>query len=351
MTLRCMRPKGVTLIEIILAVLFLALLFGSANSIMTYSRRETEKGFWIQQAITQLRNSTRAIAAKIKKTSYPSTIIKSLSGDERVISFKEKREYDIGGRLRNIIINPNDSFELHTVISGSGAIKPSFEDQTIMYFPICEPEKDFAGGYTEGSINWVELVLKPAKNFRYSGLGAIHMVERQESYDTRADTIKRAYGLDKSFTQNIAVIRSKELVSDVREIEIDTYDVEELKGIYAAKTAGGSELKSAKLKRTLISMNIACCHPRDKKIWLNDQLSVISNVELVAMPSSSLIELVKIISVGPAGSAQVKVNGVLKLVSVGGMLGAYKVTDVIDNAVVLMLPGSDVERYLTKVEE
>lgn len=341
--------RGVTLVEIVLAVLFLSLLFGAANGVMTYSRRETEKGFWIQQAITQLRNTTRAISMKMKQTSYPSTLIRTASGDEKVISFKERREYDTGGRLRKLDINPSDAYEMRAVISGSGAIIPSFSDQTIMYFPICTPEKDYSDGYTEGRITWVHLVMKPASDYRYSGLGSIHMVEHEEGYDTRTDPLKRAFGLNKTFSPSIPVIRSKELITDVREIQIDTYDIDELKGVYVSKT--GEKSDDIVLKRTLISLGISCCHPRDKKIWLSDQCSVINNVELVQLPPPASLELVKVLSTGAGGSAIVKVSGSQQTVSVGGMLGAFKITNILEEALVLVEPGSGVERYLTKLEE
>ncbi len=341
--------SGVTLVEVLLTVIMLSLLFGSANGVMTYSRRETEKGFWIQQAITQLRNTTRAISMKMKQTSYPSTLIRTATGDEKVISFKERREYDSSGRLRKLDINPSDAYELRTVISGSGALIPSFEEQTIMYFPICEPEKDYDTGYTAGTITWVHLVLRPAKDYRFSGLGAIHLVEHQETYDTRAYPLKRAFGLNKTFSKSIPILRTKELITDVREIKIDSYDIDELRGAAVDKDGVLSEDK--KVKRTLISLAIACCHPKDKKIWMSDQCSVINNVELVELPSPATMELVKVISSGPGGSAQVKVAGVSQTVNVGSMINSYKVKEILADALVLLDPATGVESYLTKLDD
>lgn len=341
------RRSAVTLIEVCLAVLFLSLLFGSANGVMTYSRRETEKGFWIQQAITQLRNGTRAMTDMLKKTSYPSTIIKTAGGDEKVISFKEKRDYDMSGRLRNLAINPNKNFDMHAIISGSGALVPTFDDQTIMYFPVCEPEKDLEDGYTAGKINWVQLVLKPSKNYKTSGLGTLQIVEREETYNTKADP-KRAFGLTSEFKDSIPVTRTREIIDDVREIEIDTYDIDELRGIFVTKEGTRHE---AVTKRILISMNISCCHPKDKRIWLSDQCSVINNVELVKMAGSSIMQLIKIVSAGPGGSAVVKLNGADLSVNVGGAVGSYKVKAINSDSIILVQPGSDVERLLVKHED
>lgn len=337
------NKTAVTLIEICLAVLFLSLLFGSANGVMTYSRRETEKGFWIQQAITQLRNGTRAITDMLKKTSYPSTIIKTAGGDEKVISFKEKREYDLSGRLRNLKINPNENFDMHAIISGSGSLVPTFADQTIMYFPVCEPEKDLETGYTEGKINWVQLVLSPGKNYATSGLGTLQLIERSETYNTKADP-QRAFGLDRSFSESIAVTRKREIITDVREIEIDSDEIEELRGIFVTKEGTRHQ---AVTKRVLISMSIACCHPKDKRIWLSDQCSIINNVELVKMAGSSIIQLVSI----SGSSAKIKLNTTIFDVSVGSTVGTYKVKTINADSVALVQAGSDIERLLVKHEE
>jgi hypothetical protein len=346
----CARSRfGVTLVEIILAVLMLSLLFGSANGVMTYSRRETEKGFWIQQAITQLRNSTRAIAMKMKQTSYPSTLIRSSSGEEKVMSFKERREYDSSGRLRKLDINPSDAYELHSVISGSGAVLPSFVEQTIMYFPICEPERDYETGYTPGTITWIHIVLRPATDYRTSGLGAIHMDEHQETYDTRSTPVTRAFALNRTFDKSIPIIRSKELVTHVREVLIDYDEIKSMKGVYVTKAGALSDPIFA--KRTMISMSISCCHPKDKKIWMSDQCSVINNVEMIKLPSPPMIELVKIFSTGAGGSAQVKLNGSDKTVNKGDMLNDFKVENFLDDALVLIDPATGIETYLTKLEE
>ncbi|HOI91723.1 MAG TPA: prepilin-type N-terminal cleavage/methylation domain-containing protein [Candidatus Rifleibacterium sp.] len=344
-TLRC----GVTLIEVMIAVILLSLLFASANSVMTYSRRETEKGFWIQQAITQLRNATRAISMKMKQTSYPSTLIRTATGDEKVISFKEKREYDASGRLRKLDINPSDAYEMRSVISGSGALIPSFNEQMIMYFPVCEPERDYDTGYTPGKITWVCLVLKPAKDYRYTGLGSLHMIEHEEEYDTRSSVLKRAFGLNRTFEKSIPIVRDKELVTDVREIEVDFYDIDELKGVYVTKS--GERPDDVTVKRTLISMSIACCHPKDRKIWMSDQCSVINNVELVEMPAPPAMKLVKVLSIGPGGSAQVMVNGAMQTVNVGSMLNSYKVKEIHVDALLLLDPATGNEWFLYRLDE
>jgi hypothetical protein len=283
----------------------------------------------------------------LKKTSYPSTIIKTAAGDEKVISFKEKREYDLSGRLRNLKLNSSKSFDMHAIISGSGSIVPTFAEQTIMFFPVCEPEKDFETGYTAGNINWVQLVLRPARDYAISGLGSLYIIERQDTYDTRSDP-KRAFGLDKEFNESVPVSRTREIISDVREIEIDTYDIDELRGIFVTKEGQKHE---AVTKRILISIAISCCNPKDKRIWLSAQCSVINNVELVKLAGASIMQLLRVNSVGPGGSAVVKLNTQELVVNVGSALGTYKVKAINADSLVLSEPGSEIERLLVKHEE
>ena len=67
--------QGFTFVEVCMCVLILSLVFGVATYVMTYARKETKKGFWIQQCIAQLRNSTRQIGIKLKEKSYPSLMV------------------------------------------------------------------------------------------------------------------------------------------------------------------------------------------------------------------------------------------------------------------------------------
>lgn len=343
--IKMLSGKGrhaVTLIEICLAVLFLSLLFGSANAVMTYSRRETEKGFWIQQSITQLRNGTRAITDLLKKTSYPTTIIKKSAGDEKIISFKEQRTYDVSGRLRDLKINPSENFDMHSVITGSGGIAPSFIDQSLMYFPVCQPEKDLETGFEAGKINWVQLVLKPSSDYNTSGLGTLWIIEREETYDTRGNP-QRAFSLSSSFNESLPVTRKRSIITDVSEIQIDSYDIKELRGVFVTKAGAIDERH---LKRTLVSISISCCHPKDRRIWLSDQCSIINNVEVVEMAGSSVLKLVKINSPGPGGSARIKLDANVQDVNVGGAIGNYTVKAINADSVVLVQNGTDLERML-----
>ncbi|PKL42148.1 MAG: hypothetical protein CVV41_15330 [Candidatus Riflebacteria bacterium HGW-Riflebacteria-1] len=336
------NARGVTLVETMLAVIMLSLLFGSANNVLSYSRRETEKGFWIQQAITQLRNGTRAITDMLKKTSYPSTIIRYSTGEEKVISFKEKREYDISGRLRKMELNPSTAYDMHSITDG-GVVRPNFNDQTVMYYPVCEPEKDFDSGYIAGKVNWVQLVLKPSSHYSTSGLGTLFLIEREKTYDTRSDS-SRAFGLSDDFDTGDTITRVREIINDVNAIEVYSYEIEELRGIYVTQTGDRQEVIN---KRILVSISISVSHPKDSKIWLSDQCSVINNVQLVKMVGGEYLELLAVLS---ANSAKVKYNTSELTVSVGSAVGPYRVTKIEANAIGLTEPGSTVERLLVKTD-
>ncbi len=335
--------RGVTLIEILLAVIMLSMLFGSGYSIMTYSRRETEKGFWIQQAITQLRNGSRAITQKLKMTSYPSTIIRRNSGateEQKVLSYKEKREYDYTGRLRKIEVNDSTDFDMHAIVTHGGGISPTFEDQTIMYFPICTPETEDEGSYEEGKIVWVELVLRPSREYRLTGLGTLHMIERHETFSTKS-LPDRVFALKKKFDRSLPIKTDKVLIDDVREVGVDYFDVKEFKGRGVSKEGVLGEKRIT--KRILVTLDITCSHPKDGKIWLSDQSSVINNVEIVEVAATNLMELLAI----NGSSADIKFNGTTMTVTKNQMIGTYRVTRILTDAVVLVTPGSEVERYLT----
>ena len=59
--------RAFTFVEVCMSVIILSLVFGVAAGIMSYARKETQKGFWIQQSISQLRNATRQIGVKMKE--------------------------------------------------------------------------------------------------------------------------------------------------------------------------------------------------------------------------------------------------------------------------------------------
>ena len=337
---------GFTLLEVCLAVTFLGFLFTAAFGVMRYTRTESEKGFWIQKSITQLRNTTRAITSLLKKTSYPSTIVKLSGSSEKVFSYKEMRQYDRTGRLRNILVNDSTNFDMHAMISGSGAIVPDTLDQRILYFPICTPEIDASSGYEEGTIRWIELLLKPCKDYRYTGLGDIYLIERSDSYNTKSRT-NRAFGMGKKFSDKLSIKTNKLLVSDVREVEIDSYSVEELRGVFFK----AGERVERKRKRILTSISINTSHPKDKKIWLGDQCSIINNVGLVKVTPDVIIELVSVNWNGSSANstAVVSYNGQTKSgLSPGKTFGKYIVTHIYPDAVAIKEAGTEVEKFLTK---
>ena len=275
--------RAFTFVEVCMSVIILSLVFGVAAGIMSYARKETQKGFWIQQSISQLRNATRQIGVKMKEMSYPSTLVRNYTNTNppkliiKVIPFKEKRYYDNSGRLRDIEVNPSDAYELRAK-ANQGMILPTDSSQVLMCFPISEPEKDYSSGYTAGLITWVRFVLEPSKDYGITKLGSIYMEEYESEYDTRVRP-DRAYSLNDPFSlQNSKLKRRREIITDVRGAEISSYDVSTVRGVaYKKDGSGGNAVMNVK---NIVTFKIWCRHPKDDRITLSDMCSVTSNTEV-----------------------------------------------------------------------
>ncbi len=273
--------KGFTFVEVCMSVLILSVVFGVAAGIMSYSRRETEKGFWVQQTITSLRNATRQIGIKMKEMSYPSTLVSKTNStgatNKKVINFKEKREYDSGGRLRYLELNSSKAYEMYCA-GNQGRVLPEANEKVLMIFPICESEKEYGSDYTPGKITWTRFVLRPDETFATYGRSSIFMQEFEDSYDTRGNAL-RAYSLDSPFDMSGAkLIREKELIKDVSGVEINSFDISSSRGQYVTKT--GSKYSDFRAVRNIITFKIFCAHPKDAKINISDICSVTAGVEV-----------------------------------------------------------------------
>lgn len=269
------RRVGLTLIELLVTVLLVALVFGIAYRIMSRARSESRKGFWLQKAITELRNGTRAIAMRLKKTSYPTTIAKTGSR-QVVISYKEKRTFDESGRLRNLVVKPSTGMNLS---SRAGVIPTSSTPRRLLLFPMCVPEMDI-DAYTPGLITWVEVLLEPDTVFAINGLSRIVVRERDEIYDTRS-LPDRAFGLEGSFDSTLTIANRKTLVHDVGRVRLDVFATDELSGIHVSKTGSvGTTMK----KKYLVSLRIECVNPVDKTMVIGDQCSVTIHTDVNIIP-------------------------------------------------------------------
>ncbi|HOT27024.1 MAG TPA: prepilin-type N-terminal cleavage/methylation domain-containing protein [Candidatus Ozemobacteraceae bacterium] len=272
---RCSPARGMTLMEVMIAVALVSLVFGVAYRIMDQARRESRKGFWLQKAITELRNGTRAISMRLKKTSYPTTIARS-GGRQIVVSYKEKRTYDHSGRLRNLVVKSSNAMDLMTK---TGVVRSSAAETVLMRFPVCVPEMDI-DSYTSGVVTWIEVVMGPGPDFPINGLSRIFLRERDEAYDTRA-LPDRAYGLSTAFDPALAVASRKILVGDVDQVRIDTWAIDELSGVHVSSAgAVGTTTK----KKYLVSLRIDCMNPIDKTMTIGDQSSVTVNTDVGPLP-------------------------------------------------------------------
>lgn len=84
---------------------------------------------------------------------------------------------------------------------------------------------------------------------------------------------------------------------------------------------------------------------------MSDQCSVINNVELVKLPPPATIELIKIVTSGSAGSAEVRVAGEKQIVRVGDMIKTYKLIDILPDSLLLEDPATGLESYLAKLDD
>ena len=283
--------KGFTFVEVCVSIIILSIVFGVAATVMSYSRKETQKGFWIQQQIGALRNATRQIAEKLKAKSYPSTLVANRSKtdaskfNQLVISFKERREYDATGRLINLEQNESDAYEIHAAID-KGMIKPEDKQILLMYFPICEPERDFQDSYEKGKITWVRFVLEPSPTYSIYKGGTIFMEEYLTEYDTREYEVSRAYRLNEGFDMQTAkLIRRKEIISDVYGVELNRHKMNTKIGSF--KTISYSANNERKInthnfenEKNIINFKIYCSHPKDSAIKLFDCCSITANSEV-----------------------------------------------------------------------
>jgi len=273
--MRRLGVRGLTLIELLIAVLLVTLIFGIAYQIMDQARRESRKGFWLQKAITELRNGTRALAIRLKKTSYPTTMARTGS-QQVVVSYKEKRTFDESGRLRNLVVKSSTSMNLS---ARSGTIRSSADPVRLMLFPMCIPEMDL-DSYVPGVITWVEIVLEPDKEFAINGLSRIVICERNEVYDTRS-LPDRAYSLNGGFNRTLTVANRKTLIGDVDQVRIDVYSMDELSGVHVTKTGTvGTTTK----KKFLVSIRVECMNPVDKTMVIGDQCSVTIHTDANVIP-------------------------------------------------------------------
>lgn len=301
------KNKGFTLLEVLIGVAILSLLLAAGNAVLSYSRQQTEKAFWIQQAISQLRNTTRFIGEKMKSTSYPSTLVISPDGDE-IHSLKERRTYDAVGRLRLLEQNDTEVYNMHTIDTTKEPVPPTNADLSIMYFPICQQEVVGGANPKAGKVTWVHIVLRPSPNYNLTGLGTLFAEETDVVYSSKPDSY--AFNLGKAseaFNPTTASPnRRRSLISDVQSIKVDAFSIDESKGYYVDDA--GTKSNMLTIKRNLISLTINCCHPKDGKITLSDQCAVITRVEQSdSLPTPPSIQLLSVSA--DKEKVRVKFNG------------------------------------------
>ncbi len=332
-------PRGITLIELMIAALLSVLIFGVIYMVLSRARAETQKGYWIQQAIQDLRNSSRRLSYLLKRTSYPTTIEKS-GTEEVVISYKEWREYDDSGRLRGMVIKSDDKEMDMYLLPGSTSPDP--EPQRLMLFPICTPEK--VG--EEGTITWVEVILEASPIYSATTpVGQIRLVTREEKYNSRG-LKKRAYDLKKKFSEEIPIKSDQIIVRDVNTVDIQYYSADEVVGISVAAAKNSAAIEH-KRKRYIIAVKTECVFPKDDKVMLPDQFTVVNNIDVSEFAGGITLEVLAILGGENPSGAKITLNGVKMDVSLGATLpGNLKVVSITKSGIkVQVLPGNRIRSY------
>lgn len=286
--------RGFTFVEVCMCVLILSLVFGVATYVMTYARKETKKGFWIQQCISQLRNSTRQIGIKLKEKSYPSSmILKKKTNvqpgedeyERRIYPYKERRSYNASGRLTKIEVHTGSSSH-YEIYAKFGKITPKNEQIELMYFPVCTPSKDFpdSGESYPGIATWTRFVLEPRPDYKNNKLGTLVMEEYPMPLEFFSnDVFDLTFKIDGSsdihtlFAHGSALkgYRRKELITDVSAVDIEKYDLTIPKGRGVA--LDGS---SADLVNNVVTFEITCTNDKDDKTVLSDMCAITVNSEV-----------------------------------------------------------------------
>jgi hypothetical protein len=309
--------RAFTLVEVLFSVLLVSLLFSVGFRIIQQSREEMQKAFWLQECMIGLRNATRLLGKHLKKTSYPSTIVRKV-GTEEVISFKEVRTYDGSGRLRALNVKDDKRFDLQLM---TGHIEVTPTPQQIMIFPMCIPEKD-DGTVVPGTITWVEVLLEPDDSTGSSGSGSslrgrLRVILREESYNT-AGLASRAYSLQRQFNPGLAATYNQILVGNLTGLDVSMFESEELRGV--AITEEGTVSRKMK-KRYLVSCRFECQHPRDERWKISDQVTVVNNIDLTLLGGGINLIVLSVNDDGANSSAQIRYNGTERLVRAGDSLG------------------------------
>jgi hypothetical protein len=327
--------NGLTLLEVMMAVGLSAMLFLAGFRLMSQARKETVKGLWLQKAIIALRNGTREISLLLKKTSYPSTMVKR-SNMEVVVSYKDYRVYDDSGRLRDIKTKDAANFDVYAL---SGRTTADGGETTILRFPVCEPETDM-GTLVPGKIIWNELIYRPQPtNPHGTPLGTLFLIQREDTYQTQGLPF-RAFSLAKTFDPGLPTKREKALIPDVEFVEVLLFSVDELRGI--AVSDSGAVARKTK-RRFLLTLQVGCCHPTDAKIAVTDQCSIVSNIDIFADGGAGSLVVLQV----TGSQARVNFNGTTSNVVAGSIIGGvFKVTTVFPTGItVVTIPGNSLRTY------
>lgn len=331
------RRSALTLIETLVTVIIISMLLLVLHHLLRSARREIRKGLWLQATINDLRNTTYGLSRRLKRATYPTTV-----AGNQVIAYKEWREFDSVGRLRTLkvadgsdpAIPAKTGMDLEFFVPTPGILTPNNGTQRLLIFPMCTPEIETQ----RGTITWVELWLeKQPFQMANEPRSQLRMIEYSDSYQTTGG--RRVFDLNKTFSPTLPVISNKVVVRDIKELEFDSFAVNELRGI-AVSTTGDRAVKTR--KRFLVTIIIRCAHPQDNKTTIIDNCSVVNHIDVVAV-SGGMLLVVK--STSPPNTALVTYLGSDQTISVGNTVNnAFTPVEITANSVKVRMEPDGIER-------
>lgn len=277
------NTRGFTLLEACITLIILSMLFGSGYMILTYSRTQQAKGFWIQQSISQLRNTTKRIEKEFGSASYPSAQVK-IKGKTKVFNFFDYKRYS-GSRLTEHRINKKEKLERMSlkIVENDTTIKPPTSgEQEIMRLVKCTPSVN--GG--KGIATWTTFVLAPSKH--YSHVGDLYVEEFVDDYKISVSNDEYKIASD-VFDINVPFEKGKLknrklLVNDVYSVHVSNAKIEDASNIQVETTYNsegkveGVKATRNKREKKVIVLTIRTQNPKDAYTILEDRACNVINV-------------------------------------------------------------------------
>jgi prepilin-type N-terminal cleavage/methylation domain-containing protein len=230
--MRC-RPRGFTLLELMIAFSVLIVFFFSAYKLFTGGTKTAEKARWLNGAVTQLRNFSSQVGQLVRATSHPTTLVEdSLKQDNRdvwnlKILAAKKKEATVG-----------DS-----------------SPTTLMQWYACEAERPPA----KGRLTFHELIFQPKQSTK-APFGELTLITREREFNTTGPEYVNAGTLG-PVTSADKLVREYIILTDVASISFTVTNL-----------AADDPLP--------IRISVSCINPYDPKTHKETDVLITPNVPI-----------------------------------------------------------------------